>query len=300
VSVAKTQLVPFDVSPFPYRGIVPEKDKPFLDAQDGERRGHTSGRGGIYWENTTYSDRRVLLHIPRGFDPRRPAVMVVYFHGNLARLERDVRIRQQVPRQVAESGLNAVLVAPQFAVDALDSSAGRLWEPGVFARFVKEAGERLAQLHGDARTRELFGGMPAVLAAYSGGYHPAAWAVEVGGANERVLGMILLDALYAEEEKFARWIALRQPSIFFFSAYGKSARDSNVTLQRLLTEHRVTFQTKLPLSLAKGSVAFLATTPEIAHADFVTEAWVRDPLKVLMARIPGFSRAMPGKPAKIR
>ena len=83
-------------------------------------------RGGVYWEDTTYSDRRVLLHIPRGFDAALPAVMIVYFHGNLATLERDVvHRRQQVPRQVAESGLNAVLVAPQFAVNA-----ARLRAPG--------------------------------------------------------------------------------------------------------------------------------------------------------------------------
>ena len=113
---------------------------PFLDAADGERHGHTSLRGGIYWEDQTYSDRRVLLYIPKGFDPRRPALIVVFFHGNGATLARDVRDRQQVPRQVAESGLNAVLVAPQFAVDALDSSAGRFWEPGVFAQFLARPG----------------------------------------------------------------------------------------------------------------------------------------------------------------
>ena len=75
-------------------------------------------RGGTYWEDQTYSDQRVLLHIPKGFDPRRPALMVVFFHGNEATLERDVRNRQAVPRQITESGLNAVLVAPQFAVNA--------------------------------------------------------------------------------------------------------------------------------------------------------------------------------------
>ncbi len=101
----------------------------------------------------TYSDRRSLLYIPKGFDPRRPALIVVYFHGNEAMLTRDVRTRQQVPRQVAESGLNAVLVAPQFAVDALNSSAGRFWQTGVFTQYLTEAAERLTRLYGDdART----------------------------------------------------------------------------------------------------------------------------------------------------
>src|SRR5258705_10572872 len=118
---AKTQLVPFDTSPFPYSGPVPDKNTTFLDVHNGERRGHTSLRGGVYWEDLTYSDKRVLLFIPRGFDIRRRALIVVYFHGNLATLTRDVRDRQQIPRQLEQSGLNAVLVAPQFAVNALDS-----------------------------------------------------------------------------------------------------------------------------------------------------------------------------------
>ena len=44
LAAAKIALVPFDVSPFPYRGEVPEKNKPFLDVVEGERRGHTSAR----------------------------------------------------------------------------------------------------------------------------------------------------------------------------------------------------------------------------------------------------------------
>ena len=66
---ARTELVAFDTSPFPYSGQPPGQDKPFFDVEKDGRRGHTSPRGGIYWEDTTYSDRRVLLHIPSGFDP---------------------------------------------------------------------------------------------------------------------------------------------------------------------------------------------------------------------------------------
>src|SRR5262249_45952729 len=148
---AKIQVVPFDTTPFPYTGIVPDKGMPFLDVVNGERRGHTSLRGGVYWEEATYSDKRVLLSIPRGFDLRRPALSVVYFHGNLATLTRDVRDRQQIPRQLEQSGLNAVLVAPQFAVNAADSSSGRFWEPGVFGKFLDEPVGKPARPPGDPR-----------------------------------------------------------------------------------------------------------------------------------------------------
>ena len=52
---------------------------------------------------------------------------------------RDVSDRQQTPQQVAQSHLNAVLLAPQMAVDALNSSAGNFWRPGAFAQFLDEA-----------------------------------------------------------------------------------------------------------------------------------------------------------------
>jgi hypothetical protein len=286
---AKTAMVPFDNSPFPYRGEVPGKNVPFMDVVHGERRGHTSPRGGIYWEDITYNDRRALLSLPRGFDAHRPALIVVYFHGNGARLIRDVRDRQGLPRQLAQSGVNAALVAPQFAVDALFSSSGAFWQPGVFARFLDEAGGKLARLHSDPSARDVFARAPVVIVAYSGGYNPAAFALALGGANARVRGVILLDALFAEEEKFADWLASKPPA-FFVSAYGRAARNENGALQKLLTERHVVFHAGLPRRLDPGGVNFLDVGNAPAHDDFVTRAWVEDPVKVLLARIPGFSR----------
>ncbi|MGE0577026.1 MAG: alpha/beta hydrolase, partial [Reyranella sp.] len=65
---ARSQLVGFNASAFPYRGFLPGTTKPFLDARDGRKRGHTSLRGEVFWETTTYSDRRSLLYLPPGFD----------------------------------------------------------------------------------------------------------------------------------------------------------------------------------------------------------------------------------------
>jgi hypothetical protein len=292
---AKTALVEFDNSAFPYSGEIPEKGLPFLDAVDGDHRGHTSPRGGVYWE-ATYSDRHVLLSIPKGFDPKKPALIVLYFHGNLAKLARDVRDRQQVPRQVAESGLNAVLVAPQLAVDALDSSAGRFWEPGFFARFLDEAAARLAKLYGHESAHAAFANAPVVLVAYSGGYLPAVWSVYAGGAQNRVRGMILLDALFAESDKVAAWLAARPPA-FFVSAYTPAASEENDALQKMLVDQKVKFQQTLPPRLTEGSITFVSNGDDVVHNDFVTKAWIGDPVKTLLARVPGFSRAAPPKPA---
>ena len=294
---ARTELVAFDNSPFPYSGQPPGQDKPFYDIEKDGRRGHTSPRGGVYWEDATYGDPRVLLHIPRGFNPALPAVMIVYFHGNLANLEGVVQRQQQVPRQVAESGLNAVLAAPQFAVNAADSSAGRFYDAGEFRRFVEEAGVRLARLHGDQRARAAIESLPVIIVAYSGGYTPAAWAAHHGGIGDRLRGIILLDALYAEMDKFAAWIERRE-SAFFFSAFSRSARDENLVLQKLLTERRIDFATSVPSRLGPGSVTFFATAEDVLHSEFVTKAWVDDPLRWVLAKIPGYSRTPPPKAHK--
>ena len=189
-----------------------------------------------------------------------------------------------------------MLVAPQFAFDALDSSAGRFWQAEGFANFIHEATERLTALHGDARARAAFLAAPIVLAAYSGGYHPAAFVLQAGKVDDRLRGLILLDALYGDGEKFADWLA-RRPAAFFVSAYGKAARPQNVVLQRMLSERGVSFATTLPATLTPGSTAFVATHDEVKHLDFVTQAWVADPLKVLLRRISGFGRA-PSAPSK--
>jgi len=290
VSQAKTELVAFNASPFPYRGYLPDSRKPFLDARNGKRRGHTSLRGTVYWEDQTYSDRRSLLYLPEGFDTKKPALIVLYLHGQGATLERDVMARQGVPRQLADSGLNAALVAPQLAVDAADSSAGNFWKPGHFAAYVDEAAERLMRLYGDRSAGRTFNLAPVIVVAYSGGYLSAAYALNRGGASHRVKGVILLDALYGDEDKFAGWAAARRRQAFLFSAYTDSTRSENAALQGLLAKRRVPVSRNLPSSLGAGTFAFVACGGLDMHGEFVTRAWRPDPLRHALAMIPGYAK----------
>jgi hypothetical protein len=279
-----TTLVAFNNAPFPYDGNIAGTDKPFLNIADGDRRGHRTPFNRVYWEDETYSDPRVLLHIPRGFDVKRPGVMVLYFHGHGATLERDVHLRQQLPRQISESGMNAVLVAPQLAVDARDSSPGKFWEPGAVKRFLAEAAGKLAELQGDPKSRKSFAEMPVVIVAYSGGYLPAAWTISGGGVGKRLRGVILLDALYGHTDKFADWIA-NQKSGFFVSAYANSTRAKNEAFEKLLTERAVPVAHSLDQQIGRGNVVFLPTAPDTEHRDFVTQAWTRYPVKDILQRM---------------
>jgi hypothetical protein len=296
LSGPRTELVAFDASAFPYRGMVPDSGKPFLDASAGPRRGHRTSRGDVFWEDTTYNDRRSLLYLPEGFNPRLPALIVLFLHGNGATLEHDVRDRQAVARQLADSGKNAALVAPQLAVDAADSSAGNFWRPGHFAKYIDEAAERLMRLYGDRRAGPVFNAAPVVVVAYSGGYLPAAYSLERGGAAHRVRGVILMDALYGEEPKFAAWVAARWRGAFLLSAFTESTRQENATLKHLLAARRISYSEGLPTTLTPGTVAFVATGGLEMHGEFMTRAWGPDPLRQALALIPGYPRVPPPPP----
>jgi hypothetical protein len=288
LKVAKTQLVAFNASAFPYRGIVPDTKKPFLDVRNGKRLGHTTLKGEVCWEDTTYNDRRSLLYLPAGYNPTLPALIVLYLHGQGATLERDVLSRQAVPRQLAESGKNVALVAPQLAVDAADSSAGNFWRPGYFATYIDEAAERLMRLYGDRRVGPHFNAASVVIAAYSGGYLSAAYALERGGAAHRIKGVILMDALYGDEEKFAGWAAARRRVGFLLSAYTESTQEWNGNLQSMLGKRRIPFASNLPRDLAPATMAFVSCGSWEMHGDFMTRAWGPDPLAQALAMIPGY------------
>ena len=291
IARARSKLVEFDTAPFPYDGVVPKTQKPFLDVNENGRRGHRTPFGRVYWEDETYSDRQVLLHMPKGFDIRRPAMLVVFFHGHGAKLADDVYLRQQVPAQISASGANAVLIAPQLAVNAADSSAGKLWQPGGFARFLGEAAQHLAKLHGDPRSAKSFAEMPVVIVAYSGGYLATAWSVHNGGIGKRLRGVVLFDALYGELDIFADWIT-QQSSAFFVSTYAKPTEARNLLLQQKLTEREVPFTTALEPRLQPGNVAFLPGAQDTTHQDFLTRAWADYPLKDLLSRVKGYSRVV--------
>lgn len=284
-NTGKTRLVEFEMSPFPYEGINPATGKPFINVDEAGRRGRINARGKVYWEDETYSDQRVLLHIPDGFDVKKPGVIVVFFHGHGAAIDRDVRDRQRIAEQITASRANAVLVAPQMAVKAADSSAGIFWEQGMFAQFLNEAAEQLALLYAVPGTTRLFDRMPVVIVSYSGGYLATAWCVYHGGANDRVRGVILLDSLYGELDKFERWI-VQNRNAFFVSAYLSSTRARNLEMQRILAERNLPVMTALESTLHQGSIIILSGGSGDNHTDFASRAWGKNPLTDLLNRLP--------------
>jgi len=157
-----------------------------------------------------YGDPTVLVFIPHHHRVARDATVstVVHFHGHNSTAERAM-VAHQLREQLYESKQNAILVVPQLAVMAADSSAGKLEAPGGFARMV---GDALRTLETPAvRSAAGLAALPAdaslgrvCVSAHSGGYHAAACALRGGGVT--VHETYLFDALYADVDVFRDWV----------------------------------------------------------------------------------------------
>ena len=253
-------------------------------ARDADGAFHDSPRGGKLREEV-YADKRSLVSVPPRFDPRRPgALLILFFHGNSAMLARDVVVRQRVPQQLAASHLNAVLVAPQMASDALDSSAGSFWNAGFLDRYLDEAARHIAERSRKRFTAAEIERLPVVIVAYSGGYLPTAFSLAHAAKNRhRIEGVVLLDALFGEDDKFARWIESPTASPFFVSLYSKSSSDNNEAMIARL-KAKFTVEESLPDHIGPGSIAFAAHL-DASHDDFVTDDGSADPLADVLRRI---------------
>lgn len=177
-----------------------------------------------------YGDPTVLVFIPRHHRvPRDGSVsLVVHFHGHNTMAERSA-LAHQLREQLFDSKQNAILVVPQLAVMASDSSAGVLEAPDGVARML---GDVLRTL--DAASVRSAVGISALppnpkvgrvcVSAHSGGYHAAACALRSGGVP--VQEVYLFDALYAEADVFRDWVirghgkpmAARHKLISYFTA----------------------------------------------------------------------------------
>ena len=275
VTEAKTKLVEFENAPFPFdSGAAP--------------------RGRLRGDLSRYSDPRVLLHIPKGFNVKKPGAIVIFYHGHRANLTRDVLDRQRVADQISLSHANAVLVAPQFAVNASDSNVGNFWNPDLFKWFLQDVSSELSFLHGDGVAgiglRDDYEKLDIIAVGYSGGYAPVAWSIYHARSMPRLRGVVLLDSLYGEMDKFEQWILGDRKRRFFVSGYLGSTRNRNLQLQRFLSDKRIPYNMALEDRILPGSITFIPGTHGERHNDYVTRAWVPNPLSDVLDRLAEYPR----------
>jgi hypothetical protein len=162
---------------------------------------------------TGRGDDTVIVFVPQRYRFRADEGVsaLVHFHGHNSSAERAM-LAHALREQLVDSRQNAVLVIPQLALLAADSSCGRLASPRGLARLLGSALSTAARAGRktlrDARFPERAELGRVCVSAHSGGYHAAACSLRDGGVD--VSETYLFDALYAEKEVFRDWVLARR------------------------------------------------------------------------------------------
>lgn len=160
-----------------------------------------------------YEDDTVFAFVPAHYRyrPEEGVAALVHFHGHNTSAERAMAAHE-LREQLADSRQNAILVVPQLAVFAADSSCGRLEAAGGLERLLGDVVPAAASTGrvtlGECAFPEDAPLGTVCVSAHSGGYHAAACALRAGGVEIRET--YLFDALYAETDAFRDWVVARR------------------------------------------------------------------------------------------
>lgn len=248
-------------APYPYHGPYGDTGVDFFDYTDPltGARFHTNRYGVRLPEEGHYRDGSVLFYTPPQFDPAKPFAFVVFFHAldtNIRRSEADYDLSGQVD----DSGKNLIFVMPQLAKNAPDSSPGKFFGANAFRAFMDETAGVLAGRLGEGY-RERLRNAPIFLAAFSGGYKAVAYVLDRGGVPGRIKGVILLDALYEDVDKFEKWAREHLAEGFLVSLTTRGECEWNsLTLASRLEYTRVEVSRKWPVrSIDRGTLYVVST-----------------------------------------
>lgn len=160
---------------------------------------------GSWWRDST-----VLVFIPKHHRVARDGSVsaVVHFHGHNSSAERAMTAHM-LREQLFDSKQNAILIVPELAVRAPDSSCGKLESEGGLARLLDDVFRTLdapevRKAAGRAAVPRGAGVGRVCVSAHSGGYHAAASVLRHGGVD--VQEVYLFDALYADVDAFRDWV----------------------------------------------------------------------------------------------
>lgn len=267
-------------APFPLAGK--DADSRFFDSVDpktGERF-RTSRTLERLSEREHYRDNSVLFYVPPQFNPNQPFSYVVFFHGNWSDVRQSVA-EYRLDEQVNRSGKNVILVLPQLARDAADSSPGKFSNRNAFRTFMQEAALVLTAKLGRKHQKPLEQA-PVMLVAFSGGYKPLACILDRGGTDWRITGVMLLDGLYEDLYIFGKWLLNRPKAAFFINIYteGSPVQDKTMALAQFLREHRIVFHETWPRGVRSGQVALIRSSHE--HSLVPVEGPPREPLTAML------------------
>jgi pimeloyl-ACP methyl ester carboxylesterase len=189
-----------------------------------------------------------VVHAPPGFAPRAPLHLIVFLHGyrgcaQVLAGRGSVRCRPGDAEQPGwdlighhdAAGTNTLLIIPQLAFMKRSGRPGCFARPGCFRDFVQELlSDTLADELGGAR--DMHDVASITLVAHSAGYETVLAILEHGGVSALVKAVVLMDALYAGGDRYARWLLRDARDARLISLHigrGTPARESKLLLRRV-------------------------------------------------------------------
>ena len=176
-------------------------------------------QGITYAAEEHYRDSSLFIFVPSYFDNRKPYHLIFWFHGWNNNI--DSALQQfKLVEQFSNAHLNAVFVFPEGPKNSPDSYGGKFEQPLFFDGFVLDVMNEL--LHKNIITVKQRYDIS--LAGHSGAYRVISYIL-LHSIN-KAKAIVLFDALYGEEEKFAMHLQ-QNPNCKFINIY----TDEGGTLQ---------------------------------------------------------------------
>jgi len=248
-------LVPFASAPFPH-----------------STRDHGFQSGTTFYPREPhYADSTVGVFVPKSFKATKTINFVVHFHGHNNHVQQ-VFEQYDLARQMAMSGLNAVLLVPQGPRDVPDSTDGKLqYDQGSLTALLNEAMAFLAK-SGRISNSAALGHV--ALTAHSGGYLVTTYIVDRKELADKITDVILFDATYGGLPAFADYCAA-DPKRRLISICTEHLGHENARLIALLQKRHVQPRVLLEEDLTDSDISkrgpLIVLTTTLEHNDVISK-----------------------------
>jgi hypothetical protein len=218
----------------------PPERKPVGDITEvnsvSDSSGTTYSLYNLHHRSAAHDTPDAIVRILNGFDPHKPIHLVIYNHGwytDVTGAYGWTRLADQTSKMPP----NSVLIIPEWQRDpsAANGNQGSFGNAGLFAAMVQDAFNAIPALQG----KTIDDVNAVTILSHSGGYKPAEAELYNNGIEDKVVCIVLLDALY-DLHGFDSWLKanIKQLSTGekrFYNFFFDTSSNSHAQAQALKT-----------------------------------------------------------------
>lgn len=156
--------------------------------------------GKTYAAQEHYSDSSSYIFVPDYFDKTKPFHFIFWFHGWSNNID-SALLQYNLQQQFYAAHLNAIFVFPEGPKNSPDSYAGKFEQANIFNFYMNDLRNFLRKQKIITSINKSF---DLVYAGHSGAYRVISYLLL--HSSYSCSGILLFDALYAEQEKFTMYL----------------------------------------------------------------------------------------------